>query len=156
MTTSQQRLEEIAAQEKQLTEEKAKLLATSKVADLDTVKKVLYQRKLRLTTKEKTEMATTEKLDPRAALAKMEAEETAARAAADKLEADNEKKRKELLASLKEADLADVLEKIKLHGFTATDLRTALKKKGARKATPRKSTARKTTARKSTPRKKTA
>jgi hypothetical protein len=98
----------------------------------------------------------TEKLDPRAALAKMEAEETAARAAADKLEADNEKKRKELLASLKEADLADVLEKIKLHGFTATDLRTALKKKGARKATPRKSTARKTTARKSTPRKKTA
>jgi hypothetical protein len=101
-------------------------------------------------------MATTEKLDPRAALAKMEAEETAARAAADKLEADNEKKRKELLASLKEADLADVLEKIKLHGFTATDLRTALKKKGVRKATPRKSTARKTTARKSTPRKKTA
>jgi hypothetical protein len=101
-------------------------------------------------------MATTEKLDPRAALAKMEAEETAARAAADKLEADNEKKRKELLASLKEADLADVLEKIKLHGFTATDLRTALKKKGARKATPRKSTARKTTARKSTPRKKAA
>jgi hypothetical protein len=101
-------------------------------------------------------MATTEKLDPRAALAKMEAEETAARAAADKLEADNEKKRKELLASLKEADLADVLEKIKLHGFTATDLRTALKKKGARKTTPRKSTARKTTARKSTPRKKAA
>lgn len=101
-------------------------------------------------------MATTEKLDPRAALAKMEAEETAARAAADKLEADNEKKRKELLASLKEADLADVLEKIKLHGFTATDLRTALKKKGARKATPRKSTARKTAARKSTPRKKAA
>jgi hypothetical protein len=76
--------------------------------------------------------------------------------ASDKLEADNEKKRKELLASLKEADLADVLEKIKLHGFTATDLRTALKKKGARKATPRKSTARKTTARKSTPRKKAA
>ena len=98
----------------------------------------------------------TEKIDPRAALAKMEAEETAARAAADKLEADNEKKRKELLASLKEADLADVLEKIKLHGFTATDLRTALKKKGARKTTPRKSTARKTAARKSTPRKKAA
>ena len=98
----------------------------------------------------------TEKIDPRAALAKMEAEETAARAAADKLEADNEKKRKELLASLKEADLADVLEKIKLHGFTATDLRTVLKKKGVRKATPRKSTARKTTARKTTPRKKAA
>jgi hypothetical protein len=101
-------------------------------------------------------MATTEKLDPRAALAKMEAEETAARAAADKLEADNEKKRKELLASLKEADLADVLEKIKLHGFTATDLRGALKTKGAKKATPRKSSPRKTAARKSTPRKKAA
>ena len=89
------------------------------------------------------QMATTDKIDPRAALAKMEAEETAARAAADKLAADNEKKRKELLDSLREADLADVIEKCKLHGFTATDLRTALKKKGARKATPRKSTARK-------------
>lgn len=33
----------------------------------------------------------TEKIDPRAALAKMEAEETAARDAADKLRADNEK-----------------------------------------------------------------
>ncbi len=98
----------------------------------------------------------TEKLDPRAALAKMEAEETAAREAAEKMAADNEKKRKELLDSLREADLADVIEKCKLHGFTATDLRTALKKKGAKKATPRKSTARKTAARKSTPRKKTA
>lgn len=98
----------------------------------------------------------TEKLDPRAVLAKMEAEETAVREAADKLTQDNDKKRKELLNSLREADLADVLEKIKLHGFSATDLRTALKKKGVRKATPRKSTARKTTARKSTPRKKTA
>ena len=101
-------------------------------------------------------MATTDKIDPRAALAKMEAEEKAVREAAEKLTEENDKKRKELLASLKEADLADVLEKIKLHGFTATDLRTALKKKGARKATPRKSTARKTAARKSTPRKKTA
>lgn len=99
-------------------------------------------------------MATTEKLDPRAALAKMEAEEKAVREAADKLTEENDKKRKELLTSLRDADLADVLEKVKLHGFTATDLRGALKTKGAKKATPRKSTARKTTARKSTPRKK--
>lgn len=98
----------------------------------------------------------TEKIDPRAALAKMEAEETAAREAAEKLATENEKKRKELLESLREADLADVLEKVKLHGFTATDLRGALKTKGAKKSTPRKSTARKTAARKSTPRKKAA
>lgn len=99
---------------------------------------------------------TIEKTDPRAALAKMEAEEKAVREAADKLTEENDKKRKELLNSLREADLADVLEKVKLHGFTATDLRGALKTKGARKATPRKSTARKTAARKSTPRKKAA
>jgi DNA-binding protein H-NS len=43
MTTPQQRLEEIAAQEKQLAEEKAKLLAASKDADLDTVKKLCKQ-----------------------------------------------------------------------------------------------------------------
>ena len=98
----------------------------------------------------------TEKLDPRAALAKMEAEEKAVREAADKLTEENDKKRKELLNSLREADLADVLEKVKLHGFTATDLRGVLKTKGARKATPRKSAPRKSTARKSTPRKKAA
>jgi hypothetical protein len=40
MTTPQQRLEEIAAQEKQLAEEKAKLLAASKDADLEIVKKL--------------------------------------------------------------------------------------------------------------------
>ena len=78
------------------------------------------------------------------------------REAADKLTEENDKKRKELLNSLREADLADVLEKVKLHGFTATDLRGALKIKGAKKATPRKSSPRKTTARKSTPRKKAA
>jgi DNA-binding protein H-NS len=37
------RLEEIAAQEKQLAEEKAKLLAASKDADLETVKKLCKQ-----------------------------------------------------------------------------------------------------------------
>lgn len=43
MSTPQQRLEEIAAQEKQLAEEKAKLLAASKDADLETVKKLCKQ-----------------------------------------------------------------------------------------------------------------
>ncbi|WP_350295162.1 hypothetical protein [Limnohabitans sp. Rim8] len=43
MSTAQQRLEEIAAQEKALAEEKAKLLAASKVADLETVKKLCKQ-----------------------------------------------------------------------------------------------------------------
>lgn len=94
--------------------------------------------------------------DPRALLAKMEAERNAAQEKARKAEEEFEAKSKELKAKLREADLADVLVKVKLHGFTATDLRGALKTKGARKATPRKSTARKTTARKSTPRKKAA
>jgi hypothetical protein len=43
---------------------------------------------------EKTEIAT-EKLDPRAALEKMEAEEKAVREVAEKLMADNDKKGKE-------------------------------------------------------------
>ena len=43
MTTPQQRLEEIAAQEKQLAEEKATLLAASKDADLETVKRLCKQ-----------------------------------------------------------------------------------------------------------------
>jgi DNA-binding protein H-NS len=43
LTTPQQRLEEIAAQEKQLAEEKATLLAASKDADLETVKKLCKQ-----------------------------------------------------------------------------------------------------------------
>lgn len=98
----------------------------------------------------------TEKLDPRAALAKMEAEETAAREAADKLAEENAAKRKELLEKLRADDLADVLAKCELHGFTLTDVKKGLRTKGAKKATPRKSTARKTAARKSTPRKKAA
>ena len=98
----------------------------------------------------------TEKLDPRAALAKMEAEEKAVREAADKLMADNDKKRKEFLDSIREEDLAIVIAKCELHGFTLTDVKKGLRTKGAKKATPRKSTARKTTARKSTPRKKAA
>lgn len=90
----------------------------------------------------------TEQLDARQLLAKMEAEEQAAREKAEKLAEENAKKRKELLDKLRADDLADVIAKCKLHGFTATDLRGALKTKGAKKSTPRKSTARKTTGRK--------
>ncbi len=43
MSTPQQRLEEIAAQRKALDDEEAKLLAASKVADLETVKKLCRQ-----------------------------------------------------------------------------------------------------------------
>jgi hypothetical protein len=104
----------------------------------------------------------TEKLDPRAALAKMEAEETAANEAAAKLAEANAAKRVEILAGLRDAELADVKEKCKLHGFSASDLRGALKVKGGKKAgatprksaagaTPRKSAAGKTAAKKRTP-----
>jgi hypothetical protein len=89
----------------------------------------------------------TEKLDPRAALAKMEAEETAANEAATKLVASNATKKKELLEMLRPTDLADVKEKCLLHGFSVTELRGVLKKRGAGSkstATPRKSTPRKT------------
>lgn len=92
----------------------------------------------------------TEKLDPHAALAKMAAEEAAANEAAAKLAEANAVKRTELLAALRDADLADVRAKCKLHGFTASDLRTYLKVKGAaKKATPRKSAPRKTSTRRS-------
>jgi len=43
MSDTQKRLTEIAAQEKQLADEKAKLLAASKDADLETVKKLCKQ-----------------------------------------------------------------------------------------------------------------
>jgi hypothetical protein len=43
MSDTQKRLTEIEAQEKQLADEKAKLLAASKDADLDTVKKLCKQ-----------------------------------------------------------------------------------------------------------------
>lgn len=90
----------------------------------------------------------TDSQDPRELLAKMEAEEQAAREKAEKLAAENAKKKQELLSKMRDADLADVIAKCKLHGFTATDLRGALKTKG-KKTTPRKSTARKSTRRKS-------
>jgi hypothetical protein len=89
-----------------------------------------------------------ENVDVRALLAKMQADEDAAREKADKLAEDNAKKKEELLKQLRDADLADVIAKCKLHGFSATDLRGALKVKGAgRKPAARKSTARKTTTR---------
>lgn len=96
----------------------------------------------------------TEQLDARQQLAKMEAEVKAAQDKAKKAEEDFEEKSKELKAKLREADLADVLAKIELHGFTLTDVKKSLRTKGAKKATPRKSTARKTTARKTSTRKK--
>ena len=92
----------------------------------------------------------TEKLDPRAALAKMDAEEKAAKAALETMQKANADQKAEVLKELREADLVDVKEKCKLHGFSASDLRGALKVKGAKKATatPRKSTTRKPAAKK--------
>ncbi len=89
--------------------------------------------------------------DPRALLAKMEAERNAAQETAKKAEEEYETKSKELLQQLREADLLDVREKCNLHGFTATDLRNYLKVKGVRKTTPRKSAPRKAAAKKRTP-----
>jgi hypothetical protein len=98
----------------------------------------------------------TEKLDLDVELAKIEAEVTSARDKADALEKSSETRKKELLAKLREPDLETVRALCERHGFTATDLRGALKTKGAKKSTPRKSTARKTTARKTSTRKKPA
>jgi len=80
----------------------------------------------------------------------MQADETAANEAATKLAEANAAKRKELLESIRDADLADVREKCKMHGFSASDLRGMFKTRGAKKATatPRKSTARKAAAKK--------
>jgi len=89
----------------------------------------------------------TDTQDPRELLAKMEAELRAAQEKAKKAEQDFDEKSKELKAKLRAEDLADVKAKCELHGFTATDLRGALKTKGAKKGTPRKSTPRKSTGR---------
>jgi hypothetical protein len=90
----------------------------------------------------------TDNQDPRALLAKMQAEEDAAAAKVTELTQTNEAKRKALLEQLREADLKDVREKCELHGFTATDLRGVLKTKGTRKTAPRKTAARKTSRKK--------
>ena len=78
----------------------------------------------------------TEQLDARQQLAKMEAELKAAQEKVKQAQEDFEEKSKAIKAKLREDDLADVIAKCKLHGFTATDLRGALKTKGARKSTP--------------------
>jgi hypothetical protein len=96
-------------------------------------------------------MSDQQPLDPRQQLAKMEAEIAAARKKAEELEATNTAKRDELLKQLRTDDLADVIAKCKMHGFTATDLRGALKTKGASATrTPRKSAKSRSTRKKST------
>jgi len=91
---------------------------------------------------------TTTQEDPRAQLAKMDAEVKAAREKADMLEKEHEAKRKELLTKLRKEDLEDVRNKCKLHGFTATELRGFLKTKGAgKKVAATKSAPRKTAGR---------
>jgi len=84
----------------------------------------------------------TDATNARDLIAKMDAELNAARDKAEKLEAEHAAKKEELLKQLRDADLADVIAKCKLHGFSATDLRGALKVKGGgRKPAARKSTA---------------
>ena len=90
----------------------------------------------------------TDTQNPSEQLAKLDAELKAAQDKAKKAQEEFDAKSKEILAKLREDDLADVIAKCKLHGFTATDLRGALKTKGGgRKTAARKSTARKTTGR---------
>jgi hypothetical protein len=60
----------------------------------------------------------------------MEAEERAARESFEKIVEQNAKKKRELLEELRAEDLADVRAKCVLHGFTATDLKGALKLRG--------------------------
>ena len=94
-------------------------------------------------------MENTQPQDPNTLLAKMDAEETAAREKAEKLIEQNKAKKEELLKQVRAEDLAIVLEKCKRHGFTATDLRSALKTKGvSAKSTTRKSTSKSRSTRK--------
>jgi hypothetical protein len=94
-------------------------------------------------------MENTQPQDPNALLAKMEAEEEAARIKAEQLIEQNKAKKEEILKQLRADDLAIVLEKCKRHGFTATDLRGALKTKGvSAKSTTRKSSSKSRSTRK--------
>ena len=107
---------------------------------------------IKSTTRKGTDMAAAEKEDPRALLAKMEAERNAAQEKAKKAEEEYETKSKELLSKLRADDLADVIAKCQMHGFTLTDVKKGLKTKGAaRKSTPRKSAARKSAPRRKKP-----
>lgn len=85
--------------------------------------------------------------DARALLAKMDAEQKAAEEAAEKIRVENEARRKQLLEQLRSDDLKTVRAMCEMHGFTATDLRGALKTKGggSKKTAPRKSATRSTT-----------
>ena len=84
----------------------------------------------------------TEATNARDLIAKMEAEEKSAREKAERIAEENASKKQELLKQLRDDDLADVRAKCELHGFTATDLRGALKVKGGgRKPAARKSPA---------------
>jgi hypothetical protein len=68
--------------------------------------------------------------NPREILARMEAEERAVREQLERLSEQNAKARRELLEKLREEDLADVRAKCQLHGFTATELKGAIKMRG--------------------------
>lgn len=92
---------------------------------------------------------TTDKIDARAELARMDAEELAAQQAAAKLAETNAAKRAALLAQTREEDLKEVRAKCALHGFSQGELRGVLKKRAANKKTgtePRKSRAARKTA----------
>lgn len=94
---------------------------------------------------------TSEQLNPRELLAKLEAEEAAKREEFEKQAAANRAQRDELLKQMRQDDLDDVREKCRLHGFTQTDLRGFLKTKGGgKRASATKSVAKKSTARKAT------
>lgn len=93
---------------------------------------------------------TADKIDTREALAKMEAEEMAAAKALDAMQKANADKKAVMLKELRDADLADVKEKCKLHGFTASDLRSVLKTKGVGRKTVATKSPRKTTVKKRT------
>lgn len=94
-------------------------------------------------------MENTQPQDPRDLLAKMEAEEAAAREKAQQLEEKNKEIRKALLEKVRDEDLKIVRDKCALHSFTATDLRGVLKTKGvSAKSTTRKSTSKSRSTRK--------
>lgn len=82
----------------------------------------------------------TDATNARDLIAQMDAAEKVAREKADKIAEENAAKKEVLLKQLRDADLEDVRAKCSLHGFTATDLRGAIKTKGGgRKPTARKS-----------------
>ena len=71
--------------------------------------------------------------EARTQLAAMEAEEVAARKKLEDLANANAEKKQKLLDVVREADLADVRKLCEKHGFTATELRGVLKRRGRTK-----------------------